>query len=299
MAVIGFLGLGNMGVPMVNNLFKQGHLVKVFDVLPAAMAKLDRIPVTKSESAVEAVKSVDFVITMLPSGAAVEDLYLGSSALLSHISPKALVIDCSTISAESAKLVAAKAAEKKIAMLDAPVSGGIAGAEKGSLTFIVGGERADMEKARPILMSMGQFVLHAGDHGAGQVAKICNNMLLAIHMIGTAEALQLGADHGLDPKVLSDIMLRSSGRNWSLETYNPYPGVMPEVPASKGYQGGFMSKLMDKDLNLAMDAALASETSAPLGALARSLYGLHCKEGNADLDFSSIQKRFKKDSAAS
>ena len=294
MAVIGFLGLGNMGVPMVNNLYKKGHLVKVFDLLPAAMAKLERLPVTKSASAMDAVANVDFVISMLPSDAAVEDLYLGGSALLSHISPKMLVIDCSTISAASAKLVAAKAAEKKIAMIDAPVSGGIAGAEKGSLTFIVGGEQADMEKARPILMSMGQFVMHAGGHGAGQVAKICNNMLLAVHMIGSAEALQLGVEHGLDPKVLSNIMLRSSGKNWSLETYNPYPGVMPEVPASNDYQGGFISKLMDKDLNLAMDAVLASGSSAPMGALARSLYALHCKDGNADLDFSSIQKRFKK-----
>ena len=294
MASIGFLGLGNMGVPMVKNLAANGHFVKVFDVVPEAMAKVGQIPVTKATSLVDAVKAVDFVISMLPSSEAVLELYTGSHDLLSHINEKTLVIDCSTIAAQSAKNVADRAKQKNIAMIDAPVSGGVAGAEKASLTFIVGGDRNDMERARPILMNMGQFVLHAGNHGAGQIAKICNNMLLAIHMIGTAEALQLGVDHGLDPKVLSDIMMRSSGKNWSLEVYNPYPGVMPDVPAANDYQQGFMSKLMMKDLNLALDAALSTESTTPMGALARSLYTMHNKEGFGDLDFSSIQKRFTK-----
>jgi 3-hydroxyisobutyrate dehydrogenase len=177
-----------------------------------------------------------------------------------------------------------------VAVLDAPVSGGTAGAAAGTLTFIVGGEAAALDRARPVLSVMGKHIFHAGGSGAGQVAKICNNMLLAIHMIGTAEALQLGVAHGLDPVVLSEIMRVSSGGNWSLEKYNPWPGVQPNVPASRDYAGGFGSGLMLKDLGLAMEAALQVGAATPLGAQARSLYALHVAQGQGGLDFSSILK---------
>ena len=205
------------------------------------------------------------------------------------------MIDCSTIAPQSARRVAEAAQTRGIAMLDAPVSGGTAGAEKGTLTFIVGGDAAVLERARPLLEKMGANIFHAGAHGAGQVAKVCNNMLLAIHMSGTAEALALGVANGLDPAVLSEIMKRSSGGNWSLNVYNPYPGVMDGVPASRGYSGGFLVDLMIKDLGLAMDAADSADTAIPMGALARNLYRLLKRQHDAGaLDFSSIQKLYSK-----
>jgi 3-hydroxyisobutyrate dehydrogenase len=231
---------------------------------------------------------------MLPTTQTMEDLYLGSGDLLNRVAANTLLIDSSTVAPQSPRKVAAAAQQKNLAFIDAPVSGGVAGAAAGTLTFICGGDAAAVEAARPVLMQMGKNVFHAGSHGAGQVAKICNNMLLAIHMVGTAEALQLGVDNGLDPKTLSDIMLKSSGRNWSLELYNPFPGVMENVPASRHYEGGFKTRLMNKDLSLAMEAAQASGSTTPLGALARSLYALHGRDGNEDLDFSSIQSLFAK-----
>jgi 3-hydroxyisobutyrate dehydrogenase len=201
-----------------------------------------------------------------------------------------LVIDCSTIAPQSARKVAQAAGARGLTMIDAPVSGGTAGAAAGTLTFIVGGSDAALETARPILSAMGKNIFHAGGHGAGQTAKICNNMLLGILMAGTSEALALGTANGLDPKVLSDIMSKSSGRNWALEVYNPYPGVMDNVPASRDYAGGFGVDLMLKDLGLAAEAALAARAAVPLGELARNLYSLHSQGGAGSLDFSSILK---------
>lgn len=295
MAKVGFIGAGNMGGPMAINLLKAGHEVCVFDLSAECVAAVTKEGASSAKTAAEAVHGAEFVVSMLPSGQIVEDLYIHKDTLLEQISSSTLVIDCSTIAPENAINLSKAALEKGIVSLDAPVSGGVGGAKAGTLTFIVGGDFEAFEQAKPILMNMGKNVFHAGDHGAGQTAKICNNMLLAVHMVGTAEALQLGVDNGLDPKVLSDIMLQSSGRNWSLELYNPFPGVMENVPASNEYNGGFQVNLMNKDLGLAMEAALKSQSTTPMGSLAKSLYSQHARKGWGVKDFSSIQKLYEKD----
>lgn len=294
MATIGFIGVGNMGGPMAVNLVKAGHRVQVFDLSEVLVGEVVAKGAFPAETPEAAVANADFVISMLPSGEIVESLYIHQGKLLDVIPAGALIMDCSTVAPHNAKAVAQAAADRGLDAIDAPVSGGVAGAAAGTLTFIVGGSVVAFERAKPILLSMGKNVFHAGESGAGQVAKICNNMLLAIHMIGTAEALQLGVDNGLDPTVLSDIMLKSSGRNWSLELYNPYPGVMENVPASREYSGGFQVDLMNKDLGLAMEAVIKSKSAAPMGSLAKSLYATHARHGNGKLDFSSIQRFFKK-----
>ncbi|OUS03906.1 3-hydroxyisobutyrate dehydrogenase [Gammaproteobacteria bacterium 54_18_T64] len=293
---IAFFGLGNMGIPMAANLVKAGFEVCAFDLLPASVQKAVENGCSAAGSEKEALAGADFVISMLPNGAIAESLYIDGAGLLDLVDPSALIIDCSTIAASSSRRIGEEAKKRNIRAIDAPVSGGVGGAQAGTLAFMCGGEGADVEAAREVLVHIGANIFHAGVSGAGQIAKICNNMLLAVHMIGTAESLQLGVDNGLDPAVLSEIMLKSSGCNWSLEKYNPYPGVMEGVPASRGYEGGFMVKLMQKDLGLAMEAALASKSSTPMGALANSLYGLHENAGDeqqADLDFSSIQQMFE------
>lgn len=288
---IGFVGLGNMGGPMAANLVAAGRKVKVFDLVADLMGKVEGgVP---QGSALEAATDVDVFISMLPAGAHVAGLYL-EQGVLDRLPKGALAVDCSTIDPATAQRVAAAAADRGVAMLDAPVSGGTAGAQNGTLTFIVGGAADALERARPLFDIMGANVFHAGAAGAGQTAKICNNMLLAILMAGTAEALSLGVDNGLDPKVLADIMKQSSGGNWALNVYNPYPGVMDGVPASRAYQGGFLVDLMTKDLGLAMATAEASKSSVPLGGLAKNLYRVHEQtHGAGRLDFSSIQWLYK------
>ncbi|WP_431687783.1 3-hydroxyisobutyrate dehydrogenase [Hahella sp. NBU794] len=292
MKTIGFIGLGHMGGPMAHNLLKAGFELRVFDLVKDAVSAAEKAGANACGSALEAAQGVDAVITMLPASEHSEAVYLGENGLLNQLSERPLLIDCSTIAPETSRRIAAEASKKGFAMLDAPVSGGTAGATAGTLTFIIGGSPQDLEKAQPALSAMGKNLFHAGDHGAGQAAKICNNMLLAVHMIGTAEALQLGVNLGLDPKVLSDIMLKSSGRNWSLELYNPYPGVMENAPAGREYEGGFAVNLMNKDLGLALEAAIQSRSSTPMGGLAKSLYQAHSRQGSGQLDFSSIQKLF-------
>lgn len=294
MAKIAFIGLGNMGGPMAMNLVKAEHQVSVFDLSEDAIAEVVAIGAKAADTPAHAVQGADFVVSMLPAGKHVESVYLGEGGLMDHLTSSTLVIDSSTIDTATAQRVAATLGEKGIHFIDAPVSGGVGGAKAGTLTFIVGGEVSDFEKAKPVLEAMGKNIFHAGGHGAGQVAKVCNNMLLSVLMAGTAEALQLGIDNGLDPKVLSEIMLKSSGRNWTLELYNPCPGVMENVPSSNDYQGGFMVDLMAKDLGLAMDTAVKSQSSTPMGALARSLYALHAGQGNGRKDFSSIFEAFNK-----
>jgi 3-hydroxyisobutyrate dehydrogenase len=292
MAQIGFIGLGNMGAPMATNLLKAGHGLKVYDIVQSQVVKLVDAGATPCVDAASVVQGVDVLISMLPASAQVESLYLGTTGLMAAIAPDCLVVDCSTIAPSSARTVAAAATARGIAMLDAPVSGGVGGAVAGSLTFIVGGTEVDLARARPILADMGQNIFHAGGSGAGQAAKICNNMLLAVLMTGTAEALQLGVDNGLDPAVLSEIMRKSSGGNWALEVYNPYPGVMANAPAARDYEGGFLVDLMIKDLGLAMEAALATGAATPMGSLARNLFlGLR-RQGFGRKDFSSIQRLF-------
>jgi len=296
---IAFIGLGNMGGPMAKNLLKNGYQVTVYDLSEAAQQQLSDAGASTSSSPKQAVQGADVVITMLPASKHVNTVYLGDAeatqltadGLLSELPSGTLVIDSSTIDAAAARNVARIATTKGIDMVDAPVSGGTAGAEAGTLTFIVGGEDSAFNRAEPILKAMGKNIFHAGSNGAGQVAKICNNMLLGILMSGTAEALNLGVKNGLDAKVLSDIMLQSSGRNWTLEVYNPYPGVSETVPSSRGYSGGFMSQHMHKDLHLALQAAEDINAEVPMGAQAAALYDEHIKEHNTK-DFSSIMAHF-------
>jgi 3-hydroxyisobutyrate dehydrogenase len=294
MSRIAFIGLGHMGGPMALNLCRAGHELVVFDLVPAAIKTLTDAGARAARTAQDAVKGAEVVISMLPASQHVEGLYLGETDLLAHIDPSSLVLECSTISPESARKVAQAAQARGIRMIDAPVSGGTGGAVAGTLTFIVGGDAAALAAAMPILEKMGKNIFHAGAAGAGQVAKICNNMLLGILMAGTSEALSLGVANGLDPKVLSDIIAKSSGRNWATELYNPWPGVMENAPASKAYAGGFGVDLMLKDLGLAAESALHARATIPLGELARNLYSLHSAQGNGRLDFSSILNLFKK-----
>ena len=289
--IIAFIGLGNMGGPMALNLHKAGHTVKAFDLSSAACEKLAAEGITIATDAAATVQDAEVVISMLPASAHVESLFLGNgtqSGILALLPAGALVIDCSTIAAASARKVADAAQAQGVQFIDAPVSGGTGGAIAGTLTFMVGGEATVLERARPLLEKMGANIFHAGSVGAGQTAKICNNMLLGILMAGTSEAIALGVANGLDPKVLSEIMRRSSGGNWALEKYNPCPGVHENAPASKGYAGGFGTDLMLKDLGLSQENATAVKASTPLGGLARTLYAMHSIAGNGALDFSSV-----------
>ncbi|MCE9678974.1 3-hydroxyisobutyrate dehydrogenase [Shewanella sp. AS1] len=297
MSTVAFIGLGNMGGPMAINLVKAGFTVKAFDLSSVALSHVTEQGAIPAPSACAAAASADVVITMLPAGKHVRGLYLGSDSekgLLDVVGEGTLLIDCSTIDADSARTVAAKAKEKGLEFVDAPVSGGTAGAAAGTLTFICGGSDVGFSQAQGVLNAMGANLFHAGDSGAGQVAKICNNMLLSVLMVATSESIQMGIDHGLDPKVLSEIMKVSSGGNWTLNKYNPCPGVMENVPSSNDYQGGFMVDLMVKDLGLSQEAALLSNSSTPMGALARSLYVNHARKGNGARDFSSIFEQFNK-----
>jgi len=288
MTAIAFIGLGNMGGPMAANLVTSGHNVTVFDLVDEAVERAVACGAVAGVSAVDAVKNADVIITMLPAAKHVDSLYLGDDGILNAAKPDALFIDSSTIDAETAKRVGAHVTATKRLFVDAPVSGGTAGAQAGTLTFIMGGSTEAIERARPILSCMGKNLFHAGDTGAGQIAKICNNMLLAVLMSGTSEALQMAINNGIDPSVMSDIMLQSSGCNWTLEKYNPCPGIMENVPSSKGYEGGFMVKLMNKDLNLAMDTAAQSGSPTPMASTAQALYRIHEAKGNENKDFSSI-----------
>jgi 3-hydroxyisobutyrate dehydrogenase len=285
---IAFIGLGHMGGPMALNLHKAGFAVTAFDLDAAARAKAEEQGVPVAASAREAVGGAQVVISMLPASRHVEGLYLGDDGLLPQLAAGTLVIDCSTIAPASAQKVAQAAAESGLAMIDAPVSGGTAGAAAGTLTFIVGGEASALERARPLLQAMGKNIFHMGAAGAGQVAKLCNNMALGVIMAVTGEAIALGVAHGLDAKVLSQMMAVSTSRSWATEVCNPWPGVLENAPASRGYGGGFGSDLMLKDLGLAVEAAMGVGATIPLGELARNLYALNRQAGRGGLDFSSV-----------
>ncbi|MFG6442573.1 3-hydroxyisobutyrate dehydrogenase [Roseateles sp. LKC17W] len=288
---IAFLGLGNMGGPMAVNLARAGHAVQAFDLSAEACAKAaDQAGVSIAATAAAAVDGAQVVISMLPASRHVEALYLADDGLLARLPAGTLVIDCSTIAPASVLKVAQAASARGIAMLDAPVSGGTAGAAAGTLTFIVGGEAEVLERARPLLQAMGKNIFHMGASSAGQVAKLCNNMALGVIMAVTGEALALGAAHGLDAKVLSQMMAVSTGRSWATEVCNPWPGVLENAPASRGYTGGFGNDLMLKDLGLAVEAAMGVGATIPLGELARNLYALNKQAGRGGLDFSSVVK---------
>ncbi|WP_266159922.1 3-hydroxyisobutyrate dehydrogenase [Dyella silvatica] len=295
MSRIAFIGLGNMGGPMAINLAKAGHALRVFDLNQDAVNTAVAAGAVAAMDAATAVADAEIVISMLPASRHVEGLYLGNAGLLASIADGALVIDCSTIAPATAKRVCEAAAARGLQMLDAPVSGGTAGAAAGTLTFIVGGEALALERARPVLQNMGKNIFHVGGSGAGQVAKLCNNMALGVIMAVTGEALSLGVAHGLDPSVLSQMMAVSTGRSWATEVCNPWPGVLEHAPASRGYSGGFGNDLMLKDLGLAAEAAMGVGASIPLGELARNLYAMNSHAGHGGLDFSSVIKLVAKD----
>lgn len=284
---VAFIGLGNMGGPMAANLVKAGHTVRGFDLSGPALERLAAGGGQVAKSIADAVRDAQVVITMLPAGEHVLAAYDGPDGVLANAAPDAVLIDSSTVPPEIPRQLA-KLARPGTALLDAPVSGGTAGAAAGTLTFMVGGDAALVERMRPLLSNMGRAIHHGGALGAGQTLKLCNNMLLGILMAGTSEALRLGIANGLDPKVLSAVMQASSGRNWTLEVYNPCPGVMENAASSRGYTGGFATDLMAKDLRLAHGAAASSDVATPLGDLARRIFEVHRANGHGALDFSSI-----------
>jgi 3-hydroxyisobutyrate dehydrogenase len=288
MTAIGFIGLGNMGLPMARNLLKAGHEVVGFDVAAAALDAAESAGVRAAASAVGAISGATVVITMLPEGRHVRDVYLGAEGIVARADPDALLIDCSTIDVESARVVNQAASARGLEVLDAPVSGGVAGAESASLTFMVGGSEDGVARARPILELMGKAVVHTGPSGNGQAAKICNNMLLAISMIGVCEAFVLADRLGLPADKLFEVSSRSSGQCWSLTNYCPVPGLVPSSPANRDYQAGFSVAMMAKDLRLAQNAAQSVDAPTPMGAQARSLYALFANSGHGVLDFSAI-----------
>ena len=286
MARIGFIGLGNMGGGMAANLARAGHAVQAFDLVEAALVRATEAGCTRAGSAAEAVAHADTVVTMLPAGRHVRTVY--GEEVFGAAPASALLIDCSTVDVASARAVAADAAAEGFAMVDAPVSGGIAAATAGTLTFMVGGDTQAFARAEPILAQMGKAVIHAGAIGAGQAAKIANNMLLGATMVATCEAFLLAKKLGLDLQTFYDISSRASGQSWSMTSYCPVPGVGPETPADHDYQGGFASALMLKDLKLAMGAAHEVDASVPMGAAAEALYQAFANGGGGGLDFSAI-----------
>ena len=292
MARVGFIGLGNMGGGMAANLAKAGHDVRAFDLSEDALARAKAAGCLPVESAAAAAKGAEAVITMLPAGKHVAQVY--EDSVFGAADTGAILIDCSTIDVDTARRVADAAGAKGLLAVDAPVSGGIAAASGGTLTFMVGGSDTAFERAEPFLSDMGKAVIHAGGNGAGQAAKICNNMLLGATMIATCEAMLLAQKLGLDPQTFYDIASVSSGSCWSLNTYAPMPGVGPQSPADNDYQGGFATGLMLKDLKLAMEAAGTVHADTPMGQRAAELYAKFADAGNAGMDFSGIIKMLER-----
>lgn len=292
MAEIGFIGLGNMGGPMARNLMKQGHKVAAYDVSKDKLNEAVKDGARACASVAEAVKA-EVVVTMLPAGRHVREVYAGTGGVLGAAPKGALLVDCSTVDVESARAVAAAAGKAGFEMLDAPVSGGVAGADAATLTFMVGGSDAAFARAEPVLRAMGKTVVHAGPSGAGTAAKICNNMILGVSMIAVSEAFALAGKLGLDPKKLFEISSKSSGQCWALTSYCPEPGMVPTAPSNRDYKPGFTASMMVKDLRLAQEAAATSGAATPLGAEAAALYALFCNMGGAETDFSGIIKMMK------
>src|SRR5208337_3603794 len=288
MATIGFIGLGNMGLPMAQNLVKSGHVVAGFDLSEYAAERLAVGGGRRANSVLEACTNAEIVITMLPAGEQVRDVYLGPQGVLAAAAAQTLLIDSSTIDVDTAREVASAAEARGLAMVDAPVSGGVSGAQSASLTFMVGGPVEAFERARPVLEKMGKTIVHAGGAGNGQAAKICNNMILGVSMIAVSEAFLLAEKLGLGAQKLFDISSKSSGQCWSMTTYCPVPGPVPTSPANRDYQAGFTAAMMLKDLKLAQDAANSSGASTPMGAEAAELYARFCRDGEGGRDFSGI-----------
>ena len=293
MATIGFIGLGNMGGPMAANLVKAGHRVTGFDLVSAALAAAEAAGVAIAASPAEAVAGAEIVVTMLPSGKHVLGVYDGPQGIIAAVEPGTLLIDSSTIDVESARKAHALAAAKGADALDAPVSGGVGGASAGTLTFMVGGGADAFARAEAILAAMGTKIVHCGDAGAGQAAKICNNMILGISMIAVSEAFVLAEKLGLSQQALFDVSSTSSGQCWSLTTYCPVPGPVQTSPANRDYQPGFAAALMLKDLTLSQDAAASAGATTPLGAAATRLYAAMVDAEQGGVDFSGIVNRLR------
>jgi 3-hydroxyisobutyrate dehydrogenase len=290
MATVGFIGLGNMGAPMAANLLKAGHQVTGYDIVASARDALVQKGGRAAATAAEAAAAGDIVVTMLPAGPQVREVYLGPDGIIAKAKPKALLIDCSTIDVETARSVAASAGESQLLMLDAPVSGGVIGAEAGTLTFMVGGEAGAFARAEPILQAMGRTIVYAGAAGSGQTAKICNNMILGASMIAVCEGFALAEKLGLPAQTLFDICSKSTSQCWAMTGYCPVPGPVPAAPSNRDYAPGFTAANMLKDLRLAQQAAGATATATPLGGAAANLYQLFVDSGAGGLDFSGIMR---------
>jgi 3-hydroxyisobutyrate dehydrogenase len=290
MTTIAFIGLGNMGIGMASNLANAGYDIRALDLSEAAVAKAVRAGCVAATDIKTAVQTADIVITMLPAGAHVMSVYQGELGVFRYAKPGTLLIDSSTIDVSDARDVMEHAHENGFQMIDAPVSGGVGGASAGTLTFMCGGSSSAFDRARPILEIMGRHIFHAGDAGNGQVAKVCNNMLLAIHMIGTCEAFNLAKKLGLDAQTFFDISSTASGQNWSMTSYCPAPGPVPSAPSNNDYKAGFAAAMMLKDLRLAQQAASQVRAAIPLGAQAEALYALMEATGKDRLDFSGVIK---------
>jgi 3-hydroxyisobutyrate dehydrogenase len=289
MTTIGFIGLGNMGGPMAANLVKAGHKVTGYDLVPAALEALRQAGGNTASSAAEAARGADVVITMLPAGEHVRDVWLHQGGLIEAVqSAKPLLIDCSTIDVDSARTVTAAADAAGLAMLDAPVSGGTIGAQNGTLTFMVGGTDDAFARGKPILEAMGKNIFHAGGPGAGQAVKICNNMMLAINMVGVSEGFLLAQKLGLDWNKLHEICSTATSNSWALSAYCPAPGPAPAAPSNRDYAPGFMTQLMVKDVKLSQAAAEATGSPTPLAAMALTFYENSMAAGNAAKDFSAV-----------
>jgi len=288
MARIGFIGLGNMGLPMALNLLKAGHAVTGFDMSQTQVDKLVTAGGKAAANVAVAATGAEIVVTMLPAGKNVREVYLSEKGVLGAVDAGTLLIDSSTIDVESARAVAQAAEKEGLGMLDAPVSGGVGGAQAGTLTFMVGGSVDSFTRAKPILENMGKTVVHAGGAGNGQAAKICNNMILGVSMIAVSEAFVLAEKLGLDAQKLFDIASKSSGQCWSLTSYCPVPGPVPTAPSNRGYQAGFTAAMMLKDLKLSQEAARAGGAATKLGAEATAIYENYVSDGHAGQDFSGI-----------
>lgn len=287
-ALIGFIGLGNMGAHMARNLIKKGHELVVYDVNKHAVNEMTKLGCKSSSSPADLASKTQNIITMLPSHPHVNEVFTSKNGILSTIQKSSLCIDCSTIDIEASRRIAKLCRDKSVTFNDAPVSGGVKGAEQATLTFMVGGSKSEFDRIKPILECMGKNIVLAGDQGLGLAAKICNNMMLGISMIGTAETMNLGIRLGLDKKVLAGILNTSSGRSWSSELYNPVPGVVEGIPPSNNYEGGFASELMTKDLSLAQLASVESNSSTPLGSMAFNFYKQMSSQGFCKKDMAYV-----------
>lgn len=293
MATIGFIGLGNMGGPMVANLLKAGHAVQAFDLSEAAVARAVEAGASAAASAAAAAEGAEVIVTMLPAGTHVRSVYLENDKVMDVAAPGTLLIDSSTIDVETARAVIAEAEGRGLEMIDAPVSGGVGGATAGTLTFMCGGTDAAFARAKPFLDVMGKNIFHAGAAGAGQAAKVCNNLMLAVEMIAVSEGFTLAEKLGLDAQALFDIASTATSQCWSMTSYCPVPGPVPASPANRDYQAGFTVAMMLKDLKLSQEAAAAAGVTTPLGAHATELYEAYAGEGNEGLDFSAIIRRIR------